>query len=137
MLTFHSLGVEEARAAISAGVAKAKENSVLMAFAVTDRAGDLIMCERMDGAPFRNLRHAMRKAYTSAIMGRDTVLFAQQLRERNGDLVQWGDAQLTTLAGGCVVTRDGEVLGAVACGGATGEMDVAVAQAMVAAALGV
>ena len=98
MLTFHSLGVEEARAAISAGVAKAKENSVLMAFAVTDRAGDLIMCERMDGAPFRNLRHAMRKAYTSAIMGRDTVLFAQQLRERNGDLVQWGDAQLTTLS---------------------------------------
>lgn len=136
MLTFQSIGLDEARAAIRAGMAKAQEHSVLMAFAVADRSGDLIMCERMDGAPHRNLRHAMRKSYTSALMGRDTAVFAQQLRERNGDLVQWGDANLTTLAGGCVVEKDGQVLGAVACGGATGEMDVAVARAMAAAILG-
>ncbi len=96
----------------------AQERSLLMAFAVADRWGALIACERMDGTPSRNLTHAIRKAFTSGEMGRDTTLFADQLRERSGDLVQWGNPMLTTLAGGCVVQKDGEVLGAVACGGA-------------------
>jgi glc operon protein GlcG len=135
MLTIKSLGRKEARAAIDAGVALAQERSLVMSFAVTDWAGEVIASERMDGAPARTLSHAMRKAYTSATMGRDTAVFAQQLRERSGDLTQWGDLRLTNLPGGCVVEHDGQLVGAVACGGAPSEIDMAIAAAMVAAAL--
>jgi glc operon protein GlcG len=136
MLIVTSLGHAEARAAIDAGIAMAKARAVELSFAVTDFAGELLICERMDGAPARTLKHAMRKAFTSAIMGRDTLVFGQQLRERSGDLVQWGDARLTNLPGGCVVEKDGQVVGAVACGGAPSDVDVEIARAMAAAALG-
>jgi uncharacterized protein GlcG (DUF336 family) len=135
MLHLATLGQREARAALDAGLAMARARSLLMSFAVADHVGELIVCERMDGAPARTLKHAMRKALTSAEMGRDTDVFAAQLRERGGDLSQWGSLRLTNLPGGCVVLKDGQVVGAVACGGAPSEIDVEIARAMAAAAL--
>ena len=136
MLKIESLGLNEARRAIAEGVAQAEQRGQAMSFAVTDHCGALIMCERMDGAPARTLTHAMRKAYTSAEMGRDTARFGDDLRERGGGLDQWGNPELTTLPGGCVVAREGGVLGAVACGGAPTQVDQEIARAMAGAALG-
>ncbi len=135
MLHHKSLSVVEARAALAAGLDLARAQSQPMAFAVVDRAGELIVCERMDGAAARVLKQAIRKAFTAAEMGRDTAVFGQQLRERGGDLVQWGDPRLTNLPGGMVVLLDGDVVGGVGCGGATATIDMAAAQAMVDAAL--
>jgi uncharacterized protein GlcG (DUF336 family) len=89
----------------------------------------------MDGAPARTLTHALRKAFTAAEMGRDTARFGKDLQDRRGGLDQWGNLDLTTLPGGCVVVLDGEVVGSVACGGAPTELDVEIARAMCAAAL--
>jgi uncharacterized protein GlcG (DUF336 family) len=136
MLHLSTLGQREARAALDAGLAMARARSLLMSFVVADHVGELIVCERMDGAPARTLKHAIRKALTAAEMGRDTDAFAAQLRERDGDLSQWGSLHLTNLPGGCVVMKDGQVVGAVACGGAASEIDVEIARAMAAAALG-
>jgi uncharacterized protein GlcG (DUF336 family) len=134
MLVHYSLGQSEARAAIEAGLEAAKSRGLLVALAVADRTGELIACERMDGAPPRNLNHAIRKVFTAAQMGRDTARFGEQLRERGGALDQWGDLRLTTLPGGVAVVRDGEVIGAVACGGAPSEVDVEIARFMAEAA---
>ena len=106
-----------------------------MSFAVADSAGALIACLRMDGAPARTLTHAIRKAYSAAEMGRDTSRFARDLEERGGNLEQWGNSQLTTLTGGCVVMRGEAVLGGVAGGGPPPAEDEAIARMMVAAAL--
>jgi uncharacterized protein GlcG (DUF336 family) len=117
MLELRSLGLDEARKAIAAGVDAARKLGRPMAFAVADSSAGLIAAERMDGTHPRILRHAIRKAYTSATMCRDTLRFKRDLEERGGNLEQWGDADLTTLPGGLVVKSGGQFVGAVATGG--------------------
>ncbi|HEX3484326.1 MAG TPA: heme-binding protein [Micropepsaceae bacterium] len=132
MLHFESLGLIEAEKAIAGGMAAARSLGKAMAFAVADQAGEMIATVRMDGAHPRILRHSIRKAYTSAFMCRHTLSFKRDLKERDGALDQWGDANLTTLPGGLVVQRDGKFLGAVGTGGG-GPDDERVARAMVTA----
>lgn len=131
MLTIETLGSEEAAAAIEAGIKAATETGRPMAFVVVDHAGEIIACHRMDGAHPRLLRHALRKAYTSAVMGRNTLSFKADLAQRDGNLDQWGDRRLTTLQGGMVVRKDGTPVGAVAAGGGTIAGDEEVAKLMV------
>ena len=130
MITRTSLGTVEAQRAIAAGVELAALHGQPMAFAVVDNVGALIACLRMDGAPARILTHALRKAYTAAEMGRDTAEFGRNLHARGGSLAQWGNRRLTTLPGGCTVFCNGEVIGAVACGGSPSAVDEEIAAAM-------
>lgn len=99
-----------------------------MAVAVVDAGGDLISCARMDGTHERVLRFAIRKAYTAATMGRDTLTFKQELIDRVRSLDDYGDPQFTTLQGGMPIVVDKQVVGGVAVGGSTTEGDVAICQ---------
>ena len=130
MLEFQSLGLEEARQAIAAGEAAAEKLGLPMAFAVADIGAELIAVSRMNGAHPRILRHAIRKAYTSVTMCRNTLWFRRDLEDRLGSLDQWGDANLTTLPGGLVVKSEAGFIGAVGTGGG-GTHDEEVAHIMV------
>jgi uncharacterized protein GlcG (DUF336 family) len=130
MLEFQSLGLEEARQAIAAGEDAAEKLGLPMAFAVTDVGAELIAATRMNGAHPRILRHAIRKAYTSATMCRNTLWFRRDLEDRVGSLDQWGDADLTTLPGGLVVKSKVGIVGAVGTGGG-GKHDEEIAHIMV------
>jgi glc operon protein GlcG len=99
----------------------------------TDSYGELIACFRMDGSSPRILRHAIRKAYTSGVMHRGTLEFKKQGQKRQLDLVDWGDARLTTLQGGLPVVHKGEVVGAIGVGGNSIERDSEVCLVAVAA----
>jgi uncharacterized protein GlcG (DUF336 family) len=88
-----------------------------MALAVTDEAGGLVFGARMEQADTRILTHSIRKAYTAAVMRRDTITFRDEDREREKTLADWGDSMLTHLVGGVVLRRDGEWHGAVGVGG--------------------
>ncbi len=136
MITEHRLSLQEAQRAIDAAVAEAARDGKPMAVAVADNHGDLIAGLRMDGAHARVLRHAIRKAYTAAVMARDTLAFKADLHERNGNLDEWGDQRLTTLQGGVAVRVEGEVVGAVAVGGNSLQRDEEIAR-IAAKALGV
>lgn len=147
VLELQTLGIEDAEKAIAAGVAMARRYGRPMAFVVADREGEPIATLRMDGAAARNMRQALRKAKTAAIMARNTLAFKRDLEERNGSLPEWGDPMLTTLQGGYVVKPveivdkqaaritvdpvDDIVLGSVACGGLPLELDEEVARTMV------
>jgi len=112
-----TLGYEEAQRAIAAVIEAATAENKPMSVAVVDSHGELIACARMNGSHSRVLEHAIRKAYTAAVMVRDTLTFKYHLWERNGSLDQWGDPKLTTLQGGLVAMADGQVVGAIGCGG--------------------
>lgn len=114
--------------AIDVVVAEARQDGKPMAIAVADNHGDLICCLRMDGAAPRVLRHAIRKAYTAAVMARDTLAFRADLEERHGALDQWGDTQLTTLQGGVAIKVNGELVGAIGAGGNTQQRDEEIAR---------
>jgi uncharacterized protein GlcG (DUF336 family) len=134
MLKKTMIGAIEARRALAAAVAAATADGQPMSFAVADSYGEVVAAVRMDGSPARVLRHAIRQAYTSGIMQRDTITFKQQLRERKGNLAEWGDPMLTLLPGGVAIFYGSEVIGAIgAGGGATLARDSEIAHLAVAA----
>jgi len=128
MLQELSLGLEEAERAIAAVFEQAKKEGRAVAVAVADVHGDLIACARMDGAHARVLKHAIRKAYTAAVMGRDTLAFKKDMQDNSRTLTDYGDSSLTTLQGGLVVRSGKKVIGAIASGGSPRERDVEMAQ---------
>lgn len=117
MLVKRMIGADEAERALAAAIAAAEKDGQPMSFAVADSYGEVVAAVRMDGSPARVLRHAIRQAYTSGIMWRDTVTFKKQLAERDGNLDEWGDEMLTTLPGGVAIRYGGEVIGAIGAGG--------------------
>jgi glc operon protein GlcG len=117
MLIKRMIGAEEAQRALDAAVTEANKDGQPMSFAIADSYGEVVAAVRMDGSPARVLRHAIRQAYTSGIMHRDTVTFKEQLGERDGNLDEWGDEMLTTLPGGVAIRYEGEVIGAIGAGG--------------------
>ena len=75
MLIQHRVSLAEAQRAIEKGVEEASKDGKPMAFVVADAGGDVICSLRMDGAHARVLKHAVRKAFTAAVMQRDTLAF--------------------------------------------------------------
>jgi len=128
MLPQLSLGLEEAQKAIAAVFEQAKIDGRAVAVAVVDNHGELIACARMDGAHARVLRHAIRKAYTAAVMGRDTLAFKKDMQDAGRTLSDYDDGSLTTLQGGLVVRVDKQIVGAIASGGSPRQRDVDMAK---------
>jgi uncharacterized protein GlcG (DUF336 family) len=127
MQTRACIGLAQAQRAIAAVIAEATRQGKPMAVVVVDDNGDTIASARMDGVPERVLRFALRKAYTAAVMGRDTLVFKKLLQDQNRSLADYGDSMFTTLQGGLTVTWEGNVVGGFAVGGntATGDEEVA------------
>ena len=128
------LSLEQAQAAITAMVADYNKdtNRKKVDMAVVDDAGNLLAYARMD----RCLRptFGLRKAYTSAVRGMDTLAFSEQLNSTGRTLESFGDSQLIALPGGVVVLKGGAVVGAIGVGGLpSGIDDQSIAQAGLAA----
>jgi glc operon protein GlcG len=125
--------LELAQRAIDVILASAKTNGYSIAIAVADEHGDYIAFARMDDSYLRWGRNARRKAYTSAIMGRDTQSFYDELQQRQRTLLDYGEPKFTTLPGGIAVYDGKRCIGAVAVTGAAKGNDEDLARAGVAA----
>lgn len=108
--------------------AEAARDDRRMAIAVTDEAAGLVFALRMPGCHTRVLTHAIRKAYTAAVMQRDTITFRDEDADRHKTLDDWGDPMLTHLVGGVVIRLGSEWYGAVAVGGNSTERDDEIAR---------
>jgi glc operon protein GlcG len=115
--------LELAQRALDVILTSAKANNYCIAIAVADANGDFIAFARMDDAYLRWGRNARRKAYTSAIMGRDTQAFYDELKKRNRTLIEYGDPDFTTLPGGVAVYSGTRCIGAVGVTGAAAGHD--------------
>ena len=128
------LSLEQAQAAIAAMITDYNKdtNRKNVDMAVVDDAGNLLAYARMD----RCLRptFALRKAYTAAIRGMDTLAFSEALVTQGRAIEAFGDPQLIAIPGGVVVMREGAVVGAIGVGGLpSGIDDQSIAQAGLAA----
>lgn len=119
---------ERSYAAAQTVFEEAAKDGRAMAFAVVDEAGSLVFASSMEAAPARILTHAIRKAYTAAVMQRDTPTLKDQDRDRDKTLDDWGDPMLTHLVGGVVLRRDGEWFGGLGVGGNATERDDEIAR---------
>ena len=123
MYSKNMLGMDQAQAAITAMIADYNKDSsrAKVDMAVVDDAGNLLAYARMDRC--RRPTFAIRKAYTSAIRGIDTLAFAEQLSSQNRTLESFGDSQLIAIPGGVTVIHDGAVVGAIGVGGLPSGLD--------------
>lgn len=108
--------------------AESRKDGRDMAYAVVDEAGGLVYAVRDTNTATRVLTHAIRKAYTSAIMRRDTITFRDEDVEREKTLADWGDVNLTHLVGGAVIRIGDEWYGGIAVGGNSTERDDEIAR---------
>lgn len=119
--------------AIAAATAAA---GYVVAIAIVDANGDLVAARRMDGARPRWMRASLRKAYSAAVMDRDTAAFHDEIVARSLQIGYYGDPMLTALPGGIVVpAADGGTLAGIGVTGPTQGRDAELARAGLAAFL--
>ena len=124
------IAAAQARAAIDAVAAACAAAGFSVAIAIVDAHGDLIAAHRMDGCRPRSMRMTQRKAYTAAVMDRDTSAFGDDLTARGWSIAYYGDPMFCALPGGVVVrTADGKTLGAIGVTGNTKNRDAEFAAA--------
>ena len=112
------LKMEQVQAAMTAMMAKAMQTpKEPIAMAIVDAAGNLEAYAKMDNLRIFSRRHALRKAYTSAIMGLDSGTNGQRLHSQGRSISEMGDPQLTHGQGGLVIMKDGVILGGIGVGG--------------------
>jgi uncharacterized protein GlcG (DUF336 family) len=100
-----AISLEQAQAAMKAMLEKAMQPPATpLAFAIVDDAGILVAYAQMDDLRLFTRRHAIRKAYTAAITGRNSGDHGEWIKSRGltvSDL--GGDPDLTPAYGGVVV----------------------------------
>jgi uncharacterized protein GlcG (DUF336 family) len=125
----HRLTEEATLKMLAAGVAKANELGCKVSLAVADQSCRLVAFLMMDGARHFSILTTQRKAITSASQRLPTGYAPEE--NALSMTVRMGD--FTNVPGGFPIMVDGEVIGAVAAGGASIEQDVAIAKAALAA----
>lgn len=115
---------------IDAAVAKAKAMKLPQCIAVVDGGCNLLAFVRMDGAKILSIESAIRKARTAANSGAPTGGIAGELEFR---LAHATSGQLVNLKGGVPIVVEGFVIGGIGVGSQTGEQDLEVANAGLAA----
>jgi glc operon protein GlcG len=121
----HRLTEEASLKMLQAGVAKANEIGCKISLAVVDQSCRLIAFLMMDGARHFSIITTQRKAITSASQRMPTGYAPEE--NALSMAVRMGD--FTNVPGGFPIVVAGQVIGAVAAGGAKIEEDVIVAKA--------
>jgi glc operon protein GlcG len=126
------LTLETAEKIVKAAQAKARELATPMTITVVDAAGRLVLCARGDGTGFFTPETSRAKAVAAAAFRRATKDMAN-LRESAPSF--WGNVaavlggQALPSIGAVPLISGGKVIGAVGCGGGTGEQDHLCAEA--------
>ena len=132
------LTLEMAERATRAARERANALGTPMTITVVDEAGRLVLCSRGDGTGFFTPETSRAKAMAAASFRKRTAELA--------DLVAKGgfwsiaptvlQGQILPTLGGAPITRGGRIIGAIGCGGGTGEQDQECADAGAAALAG-
>lgn len=130
------LNLAGAELALKAAKEKAAEMKLKVNIAVVDDGGHLLAFARLDGARPASLYTAMTKAISSATLraatgplptGVEKPDALLNLSVQNTAMMSGG--KFTTLYGGVPIVVDGQVIGALGVGGASGEQDAEIAKA--------
>lgn len=129
MRTVLTVDYSEAKRALDLIVEKALQMQKAVVVAVADSHGDPICLARMDGARVSSIHIAMNKAWTAARERKPTKAIGDAVRspEKGYDIAYYGDPKYVGWGGGIPVWRNGEVVGAVAVSGLSGDEDAALA----------
>jgi uncharacterized protein GlcG (DUF336 family) len=111
--------LEEAKRAVDAAEAEARQHNWRLAFVITDAEGTPIYVRRMDGVPTRNYDIAMRKTHTAITSGMNTADYAEAVQAGRIPAIEGA----VTFDGGLLLRRGGQIIGAFSASGARGTED--------------
>ncbi len=96
-----------------------------MAIAIVDDSGNLLNYARMDGCRTNPQTFAVRKAYTSAMSGRDSADYAENLKSQGRSVGDMGNPSLVAAQGAVVILHPetGAVMGAIGVSGFSSQED--------------
>lgn len=118
---------------LAAAVAKADTMGVPQCIAIVDNGGNMLAFARMDGAKPLSVDSATRKAVTAASSRAPTGGMAEGLDLRLAIATQ---GKLINVKGGLPIIVDGHTIGGIGVGSGTGDQDLEVAKAGIAALVG-
>ena len=124
------LTLDGARKILDAAVTKANEMKLPQCIAIVDSGCNLLAFYRMDGAKVLSIESAIRKARTAANSGVPTGGIVGDLEFR---LAHATSGQLVNLKAGLPIIIDNIIVGGIGVGSHTGEQDLEVASAGLAA----
>lgn len=124
MTSHHSVSLEQARSVVSVIMGAAKDDSLELAVAVTDRGGELLCFERTDGCGLPSIQVALSKAFSAARLKQSTREFLKDAY----DLANLADSRYTSYPGGFPVMQEGVVIGGIGVSGLSPEEDEAMVQ---------
>jgi uncharacterized protein GlcG (DUF336 family) len=132
------LTLEESNVIIEQALLKAKEmNLPPLSIVVLDEGGHLKNMRRQDGARFFLAQIAFGKAWGAVAMGRSTRELGNRFSDRPyflNALVNLADGKFVTVPGGVLISKNGQIVGAVGVSGASSDEDEACAIAGIEAA---
>jgi glc operon protein GlcG len=127
MQTIPEIGEEEAGLALDLIISELKRRKKVAVIAVADRHGELVALWRMNGASLSCVAIAANKAFTAAREKKPSGDIGRAIRAEGWDIAYLGDRRYIGWEGGVPVTIGGEVVGAVAVSGLSGEEDAELA----------
>ena len=120
---------EQARKALAAAVAEARKQSLPMAVAVVDNAGQLVAFERMDNTQTGSIGVSQDKAVSAAMYRRSTKVFQDVLAAGGAGLRVLTLRNANAVEGGLPLVVDGKIIGAIGVSGGSAEQGGVVAKA--------
>ena len=117
---------------MNAAIDKATSMGVPQCITVVDEGGNLLASVRMDGARVLSLDSSRHKAMTAATSGHPS---ANVPADKALHLAAATGGKMTGLPGGLPLLAGGQVVGGIGVGSGTGDQDLEVAHAAVAAFL--
>ena len=121
----------EAKRALAATEEAAVEMSVGLSCAVVDSRGALVAMTRMDSARYFTADVAVGKARASAAFGAPSGGLTRVASLGLGEVIEGGE--MLFLQGAVPIMKDGDLVGALGCSGASAQQDEDAANAGVAA----
>jgi len=118
--------LEIAEQAVRAAQAKAKALGSPMTVTVVDEAGRLVLCARGDGTGFLSPDTSRGKAVAAAAFRRSTKEMSEAAKDHAlfwHALSGLAPGQIMPSIGGVPILLGGRFIGAIGCGGGTGEQD--------------
>lgn len=120
------LSLEQTQKAMQAMLNKAtQEPHRPVAIAIVDDAGNLLSYARMDNCRTNSQTFAIRKAYTSALSGQDSAVYAERLKSQGRSVTDMGNPNLVSAQGAVVVLHPETkaVLGGIGVSGLSSQED--------------
>tara|TARA_Y100000588_G_scaffold31029_1_gene30316 strand:+ start:19434 stop:19853 length:420 start_codon:yes stop_codon:yes gene_type:complete len=115
------LTYEQVQAAMKAMMDQVKDTSETpVCLAIVDATGNMEAFAKMDHARVFTRRHAVRKAYTAAVLGINSRDWGENMSNIGQSVSENGDPMITYEQGGVTIIKDGAILGGIGVGGLRG-----------------